>query len=115
MEFMMNTFRGRVSNDLDKLVHWIDSTFTTLVTSFLLLPKLMTRYFLLRSPMSCGRGIFFSLYKNDPKTMSDVLYRAIKYINTEVALLARKEKPKKKERQEDARQNKGRKTTRTGD
>ena len=36
---MMNTFRGRVSNDLDKLVHWIDSTFTTLVTSFLLLPK----------------------------------------------------------------------------
>ena len=47
--------------------------------------------------------------------MSDVLYRAIKYINAEVALLARKEKPKKKERQEDARQNKGRKTTRTGD
>ena len=36
---MMNTFRGRGSNDLDKLVHWIDSTFTTLVTSFLLLPK----------------------------------------------------------------------------
>ena len=24
----------------------------------------------------------FSLYKNDPKTMSDVLYRATKYINT---------------------------------
>ena len=47
--------------------------------------------------------------------MSDVLYRATKYINAEVALLARKEKPKKKERQEDARQNKGRKTTRTGD
>ena len=30
----------------------------------------------------------FSLYKNDPKTMSDVLYRAIKYMNAEDALLA---------------------------
>ena len=29
----------------------------------------------------------FSLYKNDPKTMSDVLYRATKYMNVEDALL----------------------------
>ena len=29
----------------------------------------------------------FSLYKNDPKTMSDVLYRATKYMNAEDALL----------------------------
>ena len=40
----------------------------------------------------------FSLYKNDPKTMSDVLYRATKYMNAEDALLAREEKPKKGER-----------------
>ena len=44
----------------------------------------------------------FTLYKNDPKTMSNMLYRATKYINAEDVLLARKEKPKKKERQEDA-------------
>ena len=43
----------------------------------------------------------FSLYKNDPKTMSDVLYRVTKYMNTEDALLAQEEKPKKRERQED--------------
>ena len=43
----------------------------------------------------------FSLYKNNPKTMSDVLYRATKYMNVEDALLAREEKPKKRERQED--------------
>ena len=49
----------------------------------------------------------FSLYKNDPKTMSDVLYRVIKYMNTEDAILDRKEKPKKKERQEDIRQDRG--------
>ena len=49
----------------------------------------------------------FSLYKNDPKTMSDVLYRVIKYMNAEDAILDRKEKPKKKERQEDIRQDRG--------
>ena len=44
----------------------------------------------------------FSLYKNDPKTMSDVLYRATKYMNAEDTLLAHEENPKKRERQEEA-------------
>ena len=44
----------------------------------------------------------FSLYKNDPKTMFEVLYRATKYMNAEDALLAREEKPRKRERLEDA-------------
>ena len=30
----------------------------------------------------------FSLYKNDPKTISEVLYKATKYINAEDALTA---------------------------
>ena len=30
----------------------------------------------------------FSLYKNDPKTMSEVLYRATKYMNAKDVLLA---------------------------
>ena len=34
MEFMMNALRGRVSNNLDDLVHQIDSPFTAFVTSF---------------------------------------------------------------------------------
>ena len=37
----------------------------------------------------------FSLYKTNLKTMSDVLYKATKYMNAEDALLAREEKPKK--------------------
>ena len=49
----------------------------------------------------------FSLYKNNPKTMSDVLYKATKYMNVEDALLAREEKPRKRERQEDTRQDRG--------
>ena len=53
------------------------------------------------------------MYKNDPKTMSDVLYRATKYMNREDALLACEEKPKKRERQENTRQDKGQKIART--
>ena len=51
----------------------------------------------------------FSLYKNDLNTMSDVLYRATKYMNAEDALLAREEKPKKRERQETHDRIRGRK------
>ena len=51
----------------------------------------------------------FSLYKNNPKTMLDVLYRATKYMNTKDALLASEDKPRKRERQEDTRQEGGRK------
>ena len=34
MYFMMNALRGWVSNDLDDLVHRIDSPFTASITSF---------------------------------------------------------------------------------
>ena len=44
----------------------------------------------------------FSLYKNDLKTISNVLYRATKYMNVENVLLTWEETPKKRERQEDA-------------
>ena len=47
--------------------------------------------------------------------MFDVLYRATKYMNVEDVLLARKKKPRKRERQEDTRQDRGRKIARTGD
>ena len=57
----------------------------------------------------------FSLYKNDPKTMSKVLYRATKYMNAKDALLAKEEKPRKRERLEDAQQDQGQKKPRTGD
>ena len=57
----------------------------------------------------------FSIYKNNPKTMSNILYRATKYMNAEDTLLAQEEKPKKRDRQEDTQQEKGWKTTRTRD
>ena len=61
-----------------------------------------------------GKFLFF-LYKNDPMTMSEILYRATKYMNAEDALLAKDEKPRKMERLEDARKDQGRKKPRTGD
>ena len=39
MDFTMNALRGRVSSDLDDLVHRIDSPFTTSITLFPLSPK----------------------------------------------------------------------------
>ena len=45
--------------------------------------------------------------------MSDVLYRATKYMNVEDVLSAREERPKKRERQEDVRIDRGRKMART--
>ena len=45
----------------------------------------------------------FSLYKNDLKTVSNVLYRATKYMNAKDTLLAREERPKKRKRQEEMR------------
>ena len=47
--------------------------------------------------------------------MLDVLYRATKYMNAEDTLLPWKEKPKKRERQENVRQDRGQKMARTGD
>ena len=55
----------------------------------------------------------FSLYKNDLKTMYEVLYKATKYMTAKDALLAREEKPRKRERLEDVRQDQGRKKPRT--
>ena len=213
MDFMMSTLRGRVSNDLDDLVHRTNSPFTASVTSFPLPPKfcmpqvesydgskdplnhlesfktlmhlqgvtneIMCRAFpttlkgpvriwfsrltpnsignfkglspqfashfirghrykkstaclmsikqredeTLRSYIACfnkealsindandkilvaaftnglQKGKFlFSLYKNDPKIMSNVIYWATKYMNAEDTLPAREEKPKKRER-----------------
>ena len=47
--------------------------------------------------------------------MSEVLYRATKYMNAEDALLAREEKLRKRKRQDDIRQDQGRKKAQTGD
>lgn len=51
----------------------------------------------------------FSIYKNDLKTMTDMLYKAMKYMNTEDAMIAQGGGPRKRERQDDPHLDKGRK------
>ena len=61
-------------------------------------------------------GEFFcSIYKNDPKRMANMLYKATKYMNAENTMIARGGMPKKRERQDDPYPDKGRKSTRTSD
>ena len=96
-----------------------DKTLRSYITRFnkeaLSIDKAIDKILVVASTNRLRKGKFlFFLYKNDPKTMSNVLYRATKYMNAEDALLAQEEKPKKREKQEKARQDKGQKTTRTG-
>ena len=62
-----------------------------------------------------SRKFLFSIYKNDLKTMANMLYKATKYMNAEDAMIARGGKPKKKERQNDPSHDRGRKFARTND
>ena len=55
------------------------------------------------------------VYKNDPKTMADALYRATKYINATDAMIPRGGGSKKREKHDDHHPEKGRKVARTGD
>ena len=61
-----------------------------------------------------GKFLFF-VYKNNPKTMANMLYRATKYMNAKNAVIARGGGPKKREKHDDSRPDKGRKVTRMGD
>ena len=99
---------------------WEEKTLRSYITCFnketLLIDEADDKILVATFTNGLQKGNFlFSLYKNDQKTMSDVLYRATKYMNTEDVLLAPEEKPKKRERPENARQDKGWKMARTGD
>ena len=88
---------------LMNIKQWEDETLRSYITGFnkeaLLIDKADDKILVAAFTNGLRKGKFlFSLYKNDSKTMSDVLYKATKYINAEDALLAQEEKPKKRER-----------------
>lgn len=43
----------------------------------------------------------FSIYKNDPKTMAEMLYKGMKYMNVEDTIIVRGNRLKKRGRQDD--------------
>ena len=61
-----------------------------------------------------SKKFLFSVYKNHPKTMANMLYRAMKYMNAEDALIARGGRPKKQEKHDNPHLEKGRKVARIG-
>ena len=93
---------------LINIKQWEDETLQSYVTRFnkeaLSIDEADDKILMVAFTNRLRKGKFlFSLYNNNPKTMLDVLYRAIKYMNAKDAFLAREEKPKKRERQEDPR------------
>ncbi|XP_030964270.1 uncharacterized protein LOC115985468 [Quercus lobata] len=96
-----------------------DETLRAYITHFnkeaLLIDEIDDKIFVAAFTSGLRKGKFlFSLHKNDPKTMTDVLYRTTKYMNAEDALLAHEEKPKKRERQEDMQQDRGERSLEPG-
>ena len=72
---------------------WKDETLRFYITRFnkkaLLIDKADDKILVVAFTNGFRKGKFlFSLYKNVPKAMSDVLYRATKYMNVKDALLA---------------------------
>ena len=57
----------------------------------------------------------FLVYKNDPKTMAHMLYRATKYMNAEDVVIDRGSGPKKREKHDYTYPEKGRKVARIGE
>ena len=78
---------------LMSIKQWEDETLRFYITHFnkeaLSIDKTDDKILVAAFTNGLRKGKFlFSLYKNDPKTMSNVLYRATKYMNVEDVLLA---------------------------
>ncbi|XP_075670419.1 uncharacterized protein LOC142640227 [Castanea sativa] len=79
---------------LMSIKQWEDKTLRSYITHFnketLSIDEADDKILVAAFTNGLWKGKFlFSLYKNDPKTMSDVLYQATKHMNTKDALLAR--------------------------
>ena len=99
---------------LMNIKQWEDETLRSYITHFnkeaLSIDEADNKMLVAAFTNGLQKGKFlFSLCMNDPKTMSDVLYRATKYMNAKDALLVQEEKLRKRERNEDNQQNKGQK------
>ena len=78
---------------LMNIKQWEDETLRSYITRFnketISIDEADDKILVVAFTKRLWKGKFlFSLYKNDPKTMSNVLYRATKYMNAEDALLA---------------------------
>ena len=85
----------RSSASLLNIKQWDDESLRSYVTQFnkeaLLIDDANDKVLVTAFTNGLQSGKFlFSIYKNDSKTMADMLYRALKYMNAEDAVSARK-------------------------
>ena len=62
-----------------------------------------------------SRKFLFSIYKNDSKTMANMLYRTTKYINVKDAVTTERGRSKKREKYDNPHLERGRKAAQTSD
>ncbi|XP_075659075.1 uncharacterized protein LOC142628939 [Castanea sativa] len=110
----------RSSTSLLNIKQWDDESLRSYVTRFhkeaLLIDEADDKVLVTAFTSGLQFGKFlFSAYKNDPKTMVDMLNRATKYMNAEDAVIARGGGPKKREKHDNPQPDKGRKVAKTGD
>ena len=77
---------------LMSIKQWEEETLKSYITRFnketLLINEVDDKILVVVFTNGLRKGFLFSLYKNDPKNMLDVIYRATKYMNPEDTLLA---------------------------
>uniref|UniRef100_A0A2N9H5K9 Uncharacterized protein n=1 Tax=Fagus sylvatica TaxID=28930 RepID=A0A2N9H5K9_FAGSY len=92
---MKDEFKGRTAKNLDDLVHTTDSPFTKSLTEQT--TKVVLTAFI--SGLQAG-DFLFSVYKDPPSTMTEMMYEAQRHMNGEEALLARDQTVGKKRKWE---------------
>ena len=105
----------RTSASLLNIKQWKDESLRSYVTRFnkeaLLIDETYDKVLVIAFTNRLQSGEFlFSIYKNDLNMMAGMLYKATKYLNAKDAMTAQGGRPKKRERQGDPYQDKGRKS-----
>ena len=101
-------------------MQWEDESLRSYTTRFnkkaLLIDKADNKVLVTTFTHGLRPGEFlFSFYKNDPKMMVKMLYKAMKYMNSEDAMIFQGDRSRRRQRQDDPRLDQGRKTAQMSD
>lgn len=102
-QFIKGQRYKRSSASLLNIKQWVDKSLRLYVTHFnkkaLLINEVNDKVLIIAFTNGLQSGEFlFSIYKSDPKTMADIIYKAMKYMNAKNTMITRWGRPKKKER-----------------
>ncbi|XP_075665411.1 uncharacterized protein LOC142635082 [Castanea sativa] len=106
MHFIGGKRYRRSSAAILNIKQWDDESLRSYVTRFnkeaLLIDEVDDKVLVIAFAGGLYSGEFLlSIYKNDPKTMAETLYKATKYMNVEDTMIVKGDRLKKRERQDD--------------